>query len=77
MPHGFAQYASAGRFWRILLWPGFKSVGISCCDGCNMPTVAPTIARSANNRQWMRYRTDRSFETGDFLVEKGLAIFLV
>jgi hypothetical protein len=35
-----------------------------------MPTVAPTIARSANNRQWMRYRTDRSFETGDFFSGK-------
>jgi hypothetical protein len=24
-----------------------KPLGISCCDGCNMPTVAPTIVRMA------------------------------
>jgi hypothetical protein len=41
---------------RILLQPGFKSIGISRWDGCNMPTVAPNMARSANTRQWIRCR---------------------
>jgi hypothetical protein len=56
MPRGFAQYATAGRFWQILLRPGFKSIGISSFDGHDMPTVAPTIGRSSNIRQWIRCR---------------------
>jgi hypothetical protein len=56
MPRGFARYATAGRFWRILLRPGFKSIIISHCDSRDMPIVTPTIARSANTRLWIRCR---------------------
>jgi hypothetical protein len=28
-------------------------IGISRCDGRDMPTVAPTIARIANTSQWI------------------------
>jgi hypothetical protein len=72
------QPADFGGF----LWPSFTS-------------VAPTIAWSANSRQWIRcrviaksgglenlflhrwmcYSKDRSLETGDFFVQKVLAIF--
>jgi hypothetical protein len=56
MPRGFARYAAESRFWLILLQPGFKSIGISCCDDQDMPTVSPTIARSAKTHQWIRCR---------------------
>jgi hypothetical protein len=29
---------------------------LSCCDGRDMSTVPPTIAQSANTRQWIRCR---------------------
>jgi hypothetical protein len=48
MLRGFARYATAGRFWQILLQSGFKSVGISLSDGRDIPKVTPTIAPLAN-----------------------------
>jgi hypothetical protein len=47
------QPADFGGFWRILLQLGSLSIGISCCDGSDMPTVTSTIARIANTRQWI------------------------
>jgi hypothetical protein len=40
MPRGFVRYATASRFWQILLQPNFKS-GLSGCDACNMPIGHP------------------------------------
>jgi hypothetical protein len=61
MPRGFAQYATAGRFWLIFQLPIFKSIGILHCDGRDMPTAAPTIAQSANTCQWIRCRVVAKF----------------
>jgi hypothetical protein len=44
-PKGFAQCATAGRFWQVFF-----------CAGRDMPTVAQTVARSAKNHQLIRSR---------------------
>jgi hypothetical protein len=53
-----AQYAKGlgpiYHSWQILAdfsKTQLQTVGISSCDGCDMPTVAPTIACSADTRQ--------------------------
>jgi hypothetical protein len=47
------------QIWRILLRPGFWSTGISCCEGRDMPTVAPTIVLIVNTCQKFRRQVSK------------------
>jgi hypothetical protein len=47
LPRGFAQYATAGRFWQIFIRPDPAVTG-------RYANGRPNIAQIANTHQWIR-----------------------